>query len=535
MPRFLLPLLAAVLLAAASAAAPPPNVVLVLADDLGFSDLGCYGGEIATPNLDKLAADGLKFTQFYNTCRCWPSRAATMTGYYAQQVRRDKVPGVASGAGGVRPGWAPLLPVFLKEAGYRTYHSGKWHIDSVPLKAGFDKSYSLNDHDRNFYPKAHTLDDKPLPPVDPKAGYYSTNFIAGHAVECLKEHAEKYGKQPFFSFVAFTVPHFPVQASPGDIEPYSKSYLKGWDKLREERWARQGFLKDAGASLSPIERDIGPPYDNPKAMKILGPNEVNRPVPWDTLNADQKAFQAAKMAVHAAMVDRMDREIGRVLTQLDAMKATENTIVIFLSDNGASAEIMVRGDGHDPEECCGTGATFLSIGPGWSSLANTPFRRHKTWVHEGGISTPFLVRWPAGITAKGELRHTPAHVVDLFPTLTATAGVRTPELFEGHPYPAKPGKSLLPAFAADETIERQSLWWLHEKNRALRIGDWKIVASGVDAPWELYDLAKDRCETNDLASSQPDRVKAMAAEWTRERDKYFAQAKEKFPPQPPKP
>ncbi len=276
MARFLLPLLAAVLAVSPVAAAPPPNVVLFLADDLGFSDLGCYGGEIKTPNLDKLAADGLKFTQFYNTCRCWPSRAATMTGYYAQQVRRDKVPGVASGAGGVRPAWAPLLPVFLSEAGYRTYHSGKWHIDSTPLKSGFHKSYGLNDHNRHFAPKQHTLDDKPLPPVDPKSGYYSTTHIAGHAVECLKEHAEKYGQQPFFSFVAFTAPHFPVQASPGDIEPYSKTYLAGWDKLREARWARQKFLKDAGASLSPIERDLGPPYDFPKAIKALGPNEVKQ-------------------------------------------------------------------------------------------------------------------------------------------------------------------------------------------------------------------------------------------------------------------
>lgn len=213
-------------------AEPKPNILLILADDMGYSDAGCYGGEIATRNLDFLAKNGLRFTQFYNTARCWPSRAAILTGYYAQQVRRDTLPGIKSGAQGTRPAWAKLLPEMLQPLGYRTYHSGKWHVDGLPLQNGFDRSYSLNDHDRHFTPQQHTEDDKRLPPVDAKAGYYSTTAIAAHAVKCLKEHAEKYADRPFFEYLAFTSPHFPLQAPAEDIARYRKKYLAGWDAMR---------------------------------------------------------------------------------------------------------------------------------------------------------------------------------------------------------------------------------------------------------------------------------------------------------------
>jgi arylsulfatase len=508
-----------------------PNIVLIVADDLGYSDLGCYGSEIATPNLDGLARDGLRFTQFYNTARCWPSRAAMLTGYYAQQVRRDTVPGLKSGAGGVRPAWAPLVPALLKPLGYRTYHSGKWHIDSVPLACGFDRSYSLNDHDRHFTPQLHTEDDKPLPPVAPGNGYYSTTAIADHAIKCLKEHAEKYASQPFFSFVAFTAPHFPVQAPPEDVARYRGRYLSGWDAMRAARWERMQKLGIGGSALSAIERNLGPPYAFPDVLTKLGPNEVNLPAPWTDLSPAQRAFQADKMAVHAAMVDRMDQEIGRILAQLREMGAYDNTLVLFLSDNGASAEMMVRGDGHDPQAECGTGATFLCIGPGWSSMANTPFRRHKTWVHEGGISTSFIVSWPKGIAARGELRHTPGHIIDLVPTFLEIAGGKAPEQWEGKPVPPAPGKSLVPAFAADITIKRDFLWWLHEGNRALRVGDWKIVAAGANSPWELYDLTTDRSESKNLAAEMPDRVKEMAALWSRITEEHFALARKDARPE----
>lgn len=525
--RFILAILVCVLASpACSHAEGPirPNVLIILADDMGFSDAGCYGGEISTPNLDWLARNGLRFTQFYNTSRCWPSRAAILTGYYAQQVKRDLVPGVVSGAQGTRPDWARLLPEILKPLGYRSYHSGKWHIDGKPLENGFDHSYCLNDHDRHFTPKKHTHDDQPLPPVVPGKGYYSSTAIADHSIKFLKEHADKYDDQPFFAFLAFTAPHFPLQAPPEDVARYRKIYLDGWDVLRMNRWKRLQQLNISGTSLSTIEREVGPPYAFPEAMKKLGPLEINRPIVWKNLTSEQREFQANKMAVHAAMVDRMDREIGRVLDQIKAMKRMDNTLVLFLSDNGASAEIMVRGDGHDPQADCGTGATFLSIGPGWSSLANTPFRRHKTWVHEGGISTPLIVHWPAGFAGRGELRHTPSHIVDVVPTIVAAAGSNSTSHWQGLPIPVTPGKNLLPLFAKDGTVMHESLWWMHEGNRALRAGDWKLVAAGKDAPWELYDLSKDRAEEHNLAAAMPLKVEEMSALWQRQWDAYRADA-----------
>ncbi len=520
----LLSLPALLLVAALTAAADPPkkpNVLLLLADDLGFSDLGCYGSEIDTPNLDALAKSGLRFTQFYNTARCWPTRGAITTGYYAQQVRRDAVPGVPSGNAGTRPEWAMLLPELLRPAGYRSYHSGKWHIDGLPLKNGFEHSYSLNDHDRHFGPKNHTEDDKKLPPADPKDGYYSTTFIADHAIKCLKEHADKHKTEPFFSFVAFTAPHFPVQAPADDVAKYKKKYLAGWDQLRDERWKRQKDLM-LGDVLPPIEREVGPPYARPDDIKKLGPNEVNKPLVWKDMTVGQQAFQADKMAVHAAMVDRMDREIGRILDTLKKAGTLDDTLVLFLSDNGASAEIMVRGDGHDTHAECGTGATFLSIGPGWSSLCNTPFRRHKTWVHEGGICTPLVVSWPKGIAAKGELRHTPGHVIDVVPTVLELSGAKAEPKKDA---PPMPGKSLVPLFAKDGTVTRDSIWWQHEGNRALRAGDWKIVAAGKAAEWELYDLKADRTEGKNLAKEYPEKVKELAAVWEKLTAEHAATAK----------
>lgn len=500
---------------------PRPNVLLIVADDLGFSDLGCYGSEIATPVLDGLARGGLRFTQCYDSARCWPSRAAILTGYYAQAVRRDQVPGVASGTPGVRPAWAPLLPVLLHQIGYRCYHSGKWHLDGAPLQHGFDHSYSLDDHDRYFAPKSHREDGKALPAVAAGSGYYATTAIAEHAIAQLHEHAQQHAAQPFFAFVAFTAPHFPLQALPDDVARYAATYQQGWDVLRGERWSRMHALGIGGSALSPVERDLGPPYAFPDALRALGKNEVDRPLAWNTLDEGQRTFQAAKMAVHAAMVDRMDREIGRLLAQLDAMHVADDTLVLFLSDNGASAEMMVRGDGHDPGAACGTGATFLSLGPGWATMANTPFRRHKTWVHEGGIATPLVVRWTAGIAARGELRRAPVHVVDFVPTLLALAGCSADAKA-----PPKPGVDFTPLFAADAPLPRESMWWLHEGNRALRQGDWKLVAA-KDGPWELYDLSRDRSETVDVAAEQPERVRAMAAAWQAQTDANFALARDR--------
>ena len=520
-------------LTAANGAAARPNVLILLADDMGYSDLGSYGGEISTPNVDRLANEGLRFTQFYNTARCWPTRASILTGYYAQQVRRDKFPGGIGGNRGVRPEWAPLLSSTLRPLGYRSYHSGKWHIDGQPMKSGFDHSYSLDDHDRHFAPQRHTEDDQPLPPVAETSGYYSTTAIASHAIKCLQEHAEKHASQPFFGYVAFTTPHFPLHAPAEDIARYRDRYARGWDAMREERWQRMRQLGIGGSVLSAIEREVGPPYAFPEAIQKLGPNEVNRPVPWADLTPAQRDFQATKMAIHAAMIDRMDHDIGRILDQLRTMGALENTIVFFLADNGASAEMMVRGDGHDPTRPPGSSGTYLSLGPGWSSFANTPFRRHKTWVHEGGISTPLVVHWPKGIAARGELRHTPGHVVDIVPTVM--------EFVTGQPFPAErgtnaprhPGRSLAPVFKKDGLVSRESIWFLHEGNRALRVGDWKIVAAGADAPWELYNLGQDRAETRNLAAKNPAKLRELAERWERETADYLKWAEKDAPPELP--
>lgn len=502
-----------------SPASERPNVMVIIADDLGFSDLGCYGGEIETPHLDGLAENGLRFTQFYNTARCWPTRAALLTGYYAQQVRRDAVPGIPSGGRGRRPGWAKLLPEMLKSAGYRSYHSGKWHIDGMPIAGGFDRSYYLRDQGRFFNPRIHHEDDQKLPPVEPGTDYYATTAIADHAIRCLKEHAEKHADKPFFHYLAFTAPHFPLHALPEDIARYRERYRRGWDAVRADRWRRIQDMGIVTGDLSAVEREVGPPYHFPEALKTLGAGEVNRPLPWEELTDEQREFQATKMAIHAAMIDRMDRDFGRVLDQLREMVVFDDTLVLFLSDNGASAEIMVRDDGHDPAAPPGSAATYLCLGPGWSTTSNTPFRRHKTWVHEGGTATPLIVHWPSGIRARGELRRNTGHVIDLVPTILELAGTGRPAEWNGRPIPTPPGVSLVSAFSKAPSVSRNALWWLHEGNRAIRVGDWKLVAAKGD-PWELFNLASDRNETKNLARQYPKKITELERTWTQQLDSF---------------
>jgi arylsulfatase len=490
----------------------PPNILFVLADDMGFADAGCYGGEIATPNLDRLAANGVRFTQFYNCARCWPTRAALLTGYYPQQIRMDPPQGRL-------PGWARLLPTYLKPLGYRSYHSGKWHVNGAPnalADGGFDRSYRLEDHDRNFYPQSLWLDDVRLPPVPRGSNYYTTVAFADFMISCLKEHAAMFSSQPFFAYLAFTVPHFPLQAPPEDIARYRDRYLAGWDVIREQRHQRQLKMGLVNCALS--DREPGEvPYWNLSEEELhqqISTNEVARAVAWDGLSEQQRRFQATKMAIHAAMIDRMDREIGRVLDQLKAMGALENTIVMFASDNGASAEFLNRGDKHDPSAEPGSGGSFLCLGPGWSTAANTPFRLHKSWVHEGGISTPLIVHWPKGIRAKGELRHAVGHVIDIVPTILELAGAQSRPAWSGVEPPPFPGRSLVPALAKDAPVPRDFLYFHHENNRALLIGDWKLVSKRPNTnDYALYDLSHDRCERVNLAETNPERIASMAQHW----------------------
>jgi arylsulfatase A-like enzyme len=500
-----------------ASAEKPPNIILVVADDMGFSDAGCFGGEIQTPVLDRLAMNGLRFTQMYSTGRCWPSRAVLMTGYYAQQVGMDPR------KGNDWPSWSRLLPLRLKEQGYRSYHSGKWHIKGTPVDpemSGFDRSFMITDQDRFFSPGRVFLDDEQKPAVERDTGFYSTVAKGDYAIEFLKEHAEQTADQPFFLYLAFFAPHFPLQALPEDIEKYRDAYLKGWDVVRKERWARVNQMGLVNSSLARRRGDIAPPWNlSQQAMtNEISTGEVGYALPWDELNAEQQRFQATKMAIHAAMIDRMDQEMGRVMNQVEAMGEAQDTVVIFVVDNGASGEIMNRGDKHDPSASPGSAGSYLCLGPGWSTASNSPFSLHKHWNHEGGISSPMIVSWPKGIQARGEVRQTPAHFIDLVPTILDLAGVSRETPGEG---PAFPGKSLKPVFGGDPQWEDRPLFFNHSENRALRFGDWKVVTRRDNGDrWELYNIRQDRSELDDLAEEHSDKLNELASIWEDLRAKF---------------
>lgn len=489
-----------------------PNIMLVVLDDMGYSDLGCYGGEIETPNVNQLAATGLRYTNFYNTGRCWPTRSAIMTGYYPPQVCMDPP--------GQRPDWQRMIPNYLGPLGYRSYHSGKWHVHNTKdpeQVGGFDKSwgFSIEEYNHFFHQDEQTK--------------FSATAITDHGLECLQDHQTYHQGRPFFHYVCYTTPHFPVQAEQGDIDKYLNHYDEGWDCLRERRWQR---LRDMGiidCGLSKREADLPAPHylaHKEEWDAQFGPGEIEYAVAWDKLSDEQKRFQATKMAIHAAMIDRTDRELGRLLAQLETMGVRDDTLVLFLSDNGASAELMIRGKGHDPAAPPGSEFSHLCLGPGWSTCSNTPFRRHKIWVHEGGISTPLVVSWPNGIQARGELRHTMGHVIDFLPSILELAGVAPAAIPLSEGAPPLPGRSLVPTFKQDRAQARDPIYFHHSGNRALRVGDWKIVNEGPsdagqpDHPWALYNLSTDRCEMVDLASELPETCAEMQATWQICEDQY---------------
>jgi len=502
--------------------AKKPNVLLIMADDMGYSDSECYCGEVATPNLAKLAANGLRFTQHYSTGRCWPSRASILTGYYAQQIRRDSMKGVKRGD---RPSWASLLPQMLKPYGYKSYHSGKWHIDGTPKAGGFDRSWGCEKHECDwdrYFDSKHWQEDEFSAPVKEGRKYYSTVAIADHSIACLKLHKKNHPNKPFFQYTAFYSPHFPLHAMQKDIDKYRDVYRKGWDVIRRQRWKKMKKMGLVNCPLSDKATDIVPHwnFEPDKLEKLIGEGEAGRAVDWESLTDEQKKFQATKMAIHAAMIDRMDAEIGRIIDQLKAMGEFENTLILFASDNGASAEQIIRGDGHDKKAVMGSAESYLCLGPGWSTAANTPFRLHKHWNHEGGISSPFIVHWPAGLKVKGQLRHDPSHFIDVVPTvLEAASGKRALGNYESGDTPRRPGLSLVPAFAKNGAVKHESLWWYHHGNRAIRMDDWKLSANGSGkkeyAEWELYNLKTDRSEMNDLASKYPEKVKELDRRWNR--------------------
>lgn len=498
---------AAAALATPSLAAPSrrPNFVVILADDMGYSDARCYGGDIDTPNLDRLASGGLRFSQAYTTARCGPSRSCILTGHYAQQTASDVM------TPGRIPDYTRFLPEHLKPLGYRSYHSGKWHMRHVTGAGGvgFDRSYTMMDELRFFTQNLHLLDGEPLP--KPDSGYYSTTAIADYALGFLQQHASQHANSPFYLHLCFHAPHFPLQAPQQDIDHYAERFSEGWDTARERKWQRMTRMGLINCPLAPLEPNMWTNWNTPEAELLakIGPGEVSRAVPWSSLTPEQKKLQRTKMAIHAAMVTRMDAEIGRVIRQLQAMRALDNTLILFLSDNGASSEQLIRGDGHDSTAPLGSARTHLGLGPGWSSNSNAPFRLHKSWVNEGGIATPFIAHWPRGIPARNRLRHTPCHVIDILPTLVDLAGGSL-QTASGPPLA---GRSLAPAFHKDNAISRDFLYFNHNHNRAIRSGDWKLIATGDEGPWELYDLSMDRAEQHNVATANPQLAARLATQW----------------------
>lgn len=473
-----------------------PNIVIIMADDLGYSDLGCYGGEIKTPVLDKLSADGLRFTQFYNCGRCWPTRSSILSGYYPQQINAD-------GKRADFPQWGHLIPHHLRQAGYQSYHTGKWHIPNVKeivAQGGFDKSYHLMSYDNHFSVKKHFLNDKELPAIGGESNFYSTTAITDYALRFLQEHEQASADSPFFLYVAYITPHFPLQAPQEEIDKYREGYLNGWSVLKEERYKRQKALGFDLGENSAFEYFVTAPWSWPNEwLKDSIPGEMRLAKPWDQLSPTEKELQATKMAIHAAMVGRIDQEIGRITDQLKDMDEMDNTLILFLSDNGASAEQIIRGEGHDHSMQPGCEGTYLCLGPGFSTASNTPFRRHKFWTHEGGIATPMIVHWPAGIAEKGVFRHSMGHVVDFLPTFLELAGVEGLSERNGIDAPPLPGQSLLPVLASDDQGERE-LYFSHNGNYALRQGKWKaVISTDIDGRWQLYNMEEDRTELNNLA------------------------------------
>lgn len=497
---------------AGETSAGKPNIVLIMADDMGYSDIGCYGGEVNTPNLDRLAAGGLRFTQFYNAARCCPTRASLLTGLYPHQAGIGHMVGNRGYPAyqGYLNDRCITIAEALKTAGYRTLMSGKWHVGENqphwPINRGFDKYYGIISGGANYFDitKAKADGVKRIMAVDDKAfvptpgRFYMTDAFSENAVKFIDTYGRM--KEPFFLYLAYTAPHWPLHAWPDDIAKYKGKYLKGWDNLREQRYRRMIKMGLISSKWKMSPRD-------------------NTTWPWD--DEKNKELLDLKMAVYAAQIERMDYGIGRVLDKIKEVGAAENTLVMFLSDNGGCAEggpvgFDNRKNGLPP----GGVDSYMSYGLSWANASNTPFRRFKHWVHEGGIATPLIAYWPAVIKNAGSFTHQPGHIIDIMATCLDVAGIRYPKTFKGKELIPLEGKSLLAIFKGKQRDGHEAIYWEHEGNRAVRQGKWKLVAAHND-PWELYDLEADRTELNNLAAQYPQKVeqlKAMYETWAKRCD-----------------
>ncbi len=529
-----------------------PNMIVIMADDMGFSDIGCYGGEIQTPVLDSLAADGLRFTQFYNTARCCPTRASLLTGLYPHQagighMMDDR--GYDGYRGDLNRQSVTIAEV-MHDADYATFAVGKWHVTKKvrpdgepdkhnwPLQRGFERFYGTIHGAGSFYdPNSLTRDNTLISPfADPEyqpETYYYTDAIGDNAVQFLADHAASGDERPFFLYVTYTAAHWPMHALEADIARYRGVYDGGYAPIREARLAktRELGLVDAGWPMS------------------------QQAVAWE--NVEDSAFEIRCMEVYAAMVDAMDRSIGGIVDELRRQGELDDTVIFYLQDNGGCAEGMGRAQKKDvparadspslpamaadelqfdmiPKQTRdgfpmrqgygvmpGGEDTYIGYGEGWANVSNTPFREYKHWVHEGGIATPLIVHWPAGIPRehRGQLVHTPGHLIDIMATCVDVAAAAYPAEREGQAIKPAEGVSLVPSFAGGAVERSGPIFWEHEGNRAVRDGRWKLVAK-AGKPWELYDMQADRTEQQDLAEAMPEKVAQLSQAW----DAYAARA-----------
>jgi arylsulfatase len=535
---------------AAMATAPSrPNIILIMADDMGYSDLGCYGGEIATPHLDALAQGGVRFTQFYNTGRCCPTRASLLTGLYPHQagighMMEDK--GLDGYRGDLNTRCVTIAEA-LRPAGYRTYMVGKWHVTKKvnpaeesgrhnwPLQRGFDRFYGTIHGAGSFFdPNSLTRDNRHISPyADPEYrpdAFYYTDAINDHAARFIADHARDHREQPFLMYVAHTAPHWPMHAKAKDIEKYRGKYDAGYDAIRAARVERM------------------------RAMGLIDPRWEIAPQQGGTWDAvKNRAFEIRCMEVFAAMIDCLDQGVGRMVAELKRTGQFDNTLILFFQDNGGCAEGMGRREGDIvpradqpplpplaadylqpnmiPNQTRdgwpirqgygvlpGAADTYHGYGEAWANVSNTPFREYKHWVHEGGIATPLVAHWPAGIRTApdqtpGRLVRDPAHLIDLMATCVDLSGAVYPREFGGQAIQPMEGVSLRPAFAGQPLDRSQPIFFEHEGNRAVRDGQWKLVAKGPAGRWELYDMIADRTEIQDLSASQPERLGRMVRQW----------------------
>ena len=506
----------------AYAAAPRPNILLIMVDDMGYSDIGPYGAEIETPNLDALAANGLRFSQFYTTPKCFPSRASLLTGLYPHQTGLGRNAANLSGCA--------TAAELLREAGYHTWMVGKWHGKDQPVSRGFERYFGLNDGAANHFnpgrqrpgePAPATdkwtrrwgIDDKvyePYTPEDPK--FYSTDAFTDYALRYLDEQKDD---QPFFLYVAFTAPHYPIQAWPEDIAKYRGRYRAGWDRIRAERFARQRAM-----GLLPTDAPLAPRGNIRFAsVRDTGPwmprfwDDNGDILPWDGV-PDHDNWDL-KMAVYAAMIDRVDQNIGRLRAKLRELGKEENTLIVFLSDNGASSGTHHYGERPKDVPAAGPGPmeTFHTYDTPWADVSNTPFYSYKDTCYEGGNASPLIVHWPRGLETKGgAITHDLAHIMDLAPTFYELAGVNYPARFQGETIPPLEGRSLVPLLRDGKREGHDTLYWEYNHDRAARRGNWKIVAL-PKGEWKLFDLATDRAEQHDLAAARPEVLRDLVGRW----------------------